>query len=98
MVARPLPGAAALHHPDRDADTLWYRRRLLTRLSRRRLRISAAMRAAVPDRQLAHRAAPEERSEAMKSFICQKCLRLWAEERVVHTPSCPYCGGGLSAR
>jgi hypothetical protein len=56
------------------------------------------MRAAVPDRQLAHRAAPEERSEAMKSFICQKCLRLWAEERVVHTPSCPYCGGGLSAR
>ncbi len=39
-----------------------------------------------------------ERSEAMMRFICQKCLRLWAGDRVLHRESCPYCGGGLSAR
>jgi DNA-directed RNA polymerase subunit RPC12/RpoP len=32
------------------------------------------------------------------SFICQKCLRLWASERVEHRRTCPYCGGGLNAR
>jgi hypothetical protein len=34
----------------------------------------------------------------MMRFICQKCLRLWDAERVSHRESCPYCGGGLSAR
>jgi DNA-directed RNA polymerase subunit RPC12/RpoP len=33
----------------------------------------------------------------MMRFICQKCLRLWAEERVADRVSCPYCGGGLNA-
>jgi RNA polymerase subunit RPABC4/transcription elongation factor Spt4 len=34
----------------------------------------------------------------MTRFICKKCLRMWAEDRVVDRDSCPYCGGGLSAR
>jgi len=34
----------------------------------------------------------------MKSFLCQKCLRLWDAERVMHPTTCPYCGGGLNAR
>jgi DNA-directed RNA polymerase subunit RPC12/RpoP len=31
------------------------------------------------------------------SFICRKCLRLWAEARVSHRVTCPHCGGALAA-
>jgi DNA-directed RNA polymerase subunit RPC12/RpoP len=34
----------------------------------------------------------------MMRFLCQKCLRMWAEERVMTRGTCPYCGGGLQAR
>lgn len=31
-------------------------------------------------------------------FLCSKCLRLWAAERVAHRATCPHCGGALNAR
>jgi DNA-directed RNA polymerase subunit RPC12/RpoP len=31
-------------------------------------------------------------------FLCSKCLRLWAAERVAQRVSCPHCGGPLSPR
>ena len=34
----------------------------------------------------------------MLRFLCEKCLRLWAEERVSHRTTCPYCGGALNTR
>jgi len=31
-------------------------------------------------------------------FLCSKCLRLWAAERVANRATCPHCGGALTAR
>lgn len=31
-------------------------------------------------------------------FLCHKCLRLWAAERVTDRASCPHCGGTLTPR
>jgi DNA-directed RNA polymerase subunit RPC12/RpoP len=33
----------------------------------------------------------------MLRFICRTCLRLWAEDRVLHRTACPSCGGALAS-